>query len=123
MQSIPQQFWQNWMKLYFPGLVTRQKWHVERRNVCIGDICVIKDSNVIRGEWRLGQITAVYPDRLGKVRNVEVSVKPKQGGLGEYVPTIPLQLRRHVNNVIVLIPVEDQNVGSDKAAAVSSSSQ
>ena len=30
VQAIIDQFWVNWTKLYFPALVIRQKWHVEK---------------------------------------------------------------------------------------------
>ena len=43
IQVIVEQFWRTWMKLYFPTLVLRQKWHTNKRNVCIGDIVSIKD--------------------------------------------------------------------------------
>ena len=97
------------MRLYFPSLVIRQKWHVDKRNLCVGDVCVVKDSNAIRGEWRMARVTEVYPDRHKKVRNVEIMVKPKQGGLGDYVPTAPQYLKRHVSNIIVLVPVEEND--------------
>ena len=46
VQAITNQFWKVWLKLYFPSLLLRQKWHVDRRNVEVGDICLLKDSNV-----------------------------------------------------------------------------
>ena len=107
VQAITDQYWRNWMKIYFPTLVIRQKWHVERRNLKVGDICVIYDRAAIRGEWRMAKVTECYPDSHGKVRNVELMVKPKQSGAGNYVLTQPSHLRRHVSNVVVLVPVED----------------
>ena len=97
------------MKLYFPSLVLRQRWHVEKRNLCVGDVCAVRDSNMMRGEWRLATVTACYPDRHNRVRNVELTVKPKQGGGGGYVPTAPIIIRRHVSNVVVLVPVEESS--------------
>ena len=108
VQAITEQFWRTWMKLFFPSLVVRQKWHVEKRNVQVKDVVVVRDSNALRGEWRLAIVSKCYPDRLGKVRNVELVVKPKQGGHGQYMSTPPIEIKRHVNNVIVLVPVEDQ---------------
>ena len=107
MQAIIEQFWSNWIKLYFPSLVIRQKWHVAKRNVQKNDICVVKDSNLLRGEWRIARVSECYPDRNGRVRNVELMVKPRQGTSAEYVPTVPIYIRRHVNNLIVLVPSED----------------
>ena len=108
VQAIVDQFWRTWHKLFFPSLIIRQKWHVGKRNLQPGDICVVRDSNSLRGEWRLAEVTCCYKDRLGKVRNVELLLKPKQGGVGSYVSTPSVTIRRHVNNIVVLVPVEER---------------
>ena len=54
------------------------------------------------------EVTKVLPDDSGKVRNVEVMVKPKQSGSGPYISTRPILLTRHVNNLIVLEPADEQ---------------
>ena len=48
------------------------------------------------------------PDEHGKVRNVRVMVKPRQGGSAHYVPTKPIYLNRHVSNLILLLPAEER---------------
>ena len=108
VQSIVDQFWKVWMKWYFPTLMLRQKWHIDRRNVSAGDVCVLKDANAYRGEWRMCKVTRVFPDNKGKVRNVEVMVKPRQGGSGPYTPSKPIYLTRHVCNLIVIVPVDEE---------------
>ena len=74
----------------------------------IGDVCMLKDANAYRGEWRICMVTNVFPDDNGKVRNVEVMVKPKQSGVGPYVAAKPIRMIRHVCNLIVVVPVEDE---------------
>ena len=108
VQAITKQFSQVWLNNYFPTLLVRQKWHVDRRNMSKGDICLLKDSNALRGEWRMCEVVKPLPDRSKKVRNVEVLVKPKQGGAGEYISSKPIIVRRHVSNLIVLVPTEDR---------------
>ena len=76
--------------------------------MAVGDICIVRVSNVLRGEWRLAKVTCCYPDTHYKVRNVELLVKPSQGGTGPYVPTAPIHIKRHVGSIVVLVPVEDQ---------------
>ena len=110
VQAITNQFWKVWLKLYFPTLLLRQKWHTDRRNMEVGDICLLKDPNVFRGEWRLCEVIKAMTDEKGKVRNVQVVVKPKQSGSGPYIVTKPIHLNRHVNNLIVLVPVDERNV-------------
>ena len=53
-------------------------------------------------------MTATFPDRHGKVRNVEVRVVPSKDSSREYKPVQPNYLKRHVSNLIVLVPAEDQ---------------
>ena len=44
----------------------------------IGDVCMVRDSNALRGEWKICRVKEVYPDQEGKLRNVLV-VKPPPG--------------------------------------------
>ena len=67
----------------------------------------MKDSNLLRGEWRLAKVTCCYPDNKGRVRNVELLVKPKQGSGPGYVASPPIYLKRHVNNLVLLVPSDD----------------
>ena len=76
---------------------------------------MLKDSNSFRGEWRLTRVSECYPDEHGKVRNVEIFVKPKQGSSSSYIPTKPIYLKRHVCNLIVIVPVEDQKNEADRS--------
>ena len=101
------------MDVYFPTLLVRQKWHVDRRNVEVGDVCLLKDSNAYRGEWRLCEVASVSPDDRGRVRNVRVMVKPRLGGSPHYVPAKPIYLNRHVSNLVLLIPAEDRELSAD----------
>ena len=109
VQAIVSQYWKVWQKLYFPTLIIRRKWHLERRNLCVGDICLLRDSNAFRGEWRLCEVDKTFPDAKNKVRNVQLRLKPRQGGSKKYVPTINIIVKRHVSDLIVLVPVEERD--------------
>ena len=107
VQSLTDKFWDVWTDIYFPSLLVRQKWHVQYRSLRVGDVCFLRDRNTLRGEWRLARVTDVYPDKKGVVRNVRVKVcnadsKPNYASSAQY-------LRRHVSNLIVIIPVEEQD--------------
>ena len=41
----------------------------------MGDVVLIQDSNVARGEWKMRIITTVHPSNDNKVRRVTVSYK------------------------------------------------
>ncbi|CAB4008383.1 Hypothetical predicted protein [Paramuricea clavata] len=57
------------------SLVVRRKWHVNTRNLRPGDVVMIADKNVMRGEYRLGVVKEVFPDQDGKVRRVLITYK------------------------------------------------
>ena len=109
VQRITDQFWVIWRRLYFPTLQIRQKWHHAKRNLQIGDICNLRDSNSLRGEWKLCKVIGVHPDRNGVVRNVDVEVPAKYDGLKEYGYQKPSVLTRHVSNLVVLLPVDEDS--------------
>ena len=109
VQKLTDSYWDVWTSVYFPSLLVRQKWHVETRNMRIGDICILSDKNALRGEWRLAKVADIYPDAKGRVRNVEVMVCSTDGK-PKYKPKCPQLLKRHVSNLMVIVPVEDTEV-------------
>ena len=102
VQQVINSFWKRWTQTYFPSLLVHQKWHTAKRNVKIGDVVLVKDSNLIRGKWRLGRIIRADPSlRDGYVRNVEISYKnPDSKNV--------LTIARPIQKIIVLVPVEEQ---------------
>jgi len=60
------------MEEYLPTLNKRNKWHVPGKQLKIGDLVFIADSDFIRGTWPKGVITATFPGKDGQVRVVEV---------------------------------------------------
>ena len=80
IQNIVNSFWEKWTTNYFPDLIVRQKWHTAHRNLKTGDLVLIQDSNLVRGQWGLGIVSNTFPGSDGKVRKVEMQYKnPKQG--------------------------------------------
>ena len=112
IQKITNQFWKNWTNLYFPTLLRRQKWHYKERNLKCGDICVMKDSNAVRGEWKLCKVAETYPDENNVVRNVKVLMPPPNltDGSKDYKKGIAMiEVKRHVSNLIVIVPNENDD--------------
>ena len=70
VQSVVKEFWTNWRELYAPTLVWDQKWHTSTRNLEVGDVVVISESNSLKGEYRLARVTEVFPSSDGLVQNV-----------------------------------------------------
>ncbi|XP_014667636.1 PREDICTED: uncharacterized protein LOC106809165 [Priapulus caudatus] len=93
VQRIVDAFWKSWIRDVFPLLVPRRKWNVDRRNVRVDDVVLMADPNMIRGQWKLGRITEVYPGKDNRVRNVQVKTANKL-------------FSRPVNKIVVICPVE-----------------
>lgn len=50
IQGIIDNFWRRWTRDFFPSLIIRQKWHTATRNLRVGDVVLIQDSNQVRGQ-------------------------------------------------------------------------
>ena len=72
-------------------------------------MCVLKDSNALRGEWRMCRVIEVYPDDTNVVRNVKVILPPPSlDGSREYKKGLEKsEVKRHVSNLIVIVPAEE----------------
>ena len=65
-------FWKRWTREYLPLLQARSKWHKPRDNLQLNDVVLVVDENASRGQWPLGRVMEVYPDKRGVVRFVDV---------------------------------------------------
>ena len=105
IQQVVQSFWKKWTHDYFPGLIVRLKYYVEKRNVRRGDIVLIQDSNPVQGNWKIGIVTEVHPSQDNKVRRVTMSYKNQhQSG----TPARYTSIERAVHKFIVLVAIKDQ---------------
>ena len=94
VQQIVDSFWKCWIRDVFPALVPLKKWRTEKRNVRVDDIVVLlTDSSAIRGSWKIGRVTEVFPGKDGLVRNIKVKTAS-----GTY--------RRAVTRISILHPAE-----------------
>jgi len=72
VQYMAELFWKRWVKEYLPILQVRQKWNKEKRNIAEGDIVLVVEQNIPRGEWPLGRVIGVHCGRDGLVRSARV---------------------------------------------------
>ena len=110
VQRIVDGFWRKWSRDFFPSLIVRQKWHTAQRNVKVGDVVLIKDSNQVRGNWKLGKVSEANPGDDGKVRKVEVQYKnPKPGEpVNQYHGQGYVTVQQPVQRLVVLIPADEE---------------
>ena len=70
----------------------------------MGDVVLVSDANMMRGQWRIGLVIKCIPSSDGYVRRVMLKLtnfrKDNQG------KTI-VEVERAVRNTIVLVPVDD----------------
>ena len=93
IQHLANLFWSRWRKEFLLTLQQRQKWNQPRRNMHVGDLVYIKDDMLPRNNWSMGRISATEPDNKGFVRSV-------------IVKTARSELRRPVDRLVLLIPIE-----------------
>ena len=58
-----------------PHLIERSKWPNIQRNLRRGDLVLVVDDNVPRGQWRLGRVMAPIASADGLIRSAEVLTK------------------------------------------------
>lgn len=107
LSNITTAFWRKWQRDFFPSLIVQQKWHTIKRNVRVGDLVLVQDSNAVRGFWRLAQVDEAQAGRDGLVRDVTVRYKNQQPG-SKYEGTRDVKVKRSVHRLAVILPVEDQ---------------
>ena len=73
VQYLTNVFWKRWLAEYLPSLQERQKWIKPRRNFAVGDLVLIADERVHRGQWPLGRIVEVHPGKDGFIRSAKVA--------------------------------------------------
>ena len=101
------EFGSRWKREYLSNLQSRSKWIHTRRNMQVGDIVIVKDENLPRNQWRLGQVSEASPEDDGLVRKVSLSVVSKTvDNKGKVVCSIT-KLKRPVHKLVLLKEAEE----------------
>ena len=103
IQALVNAFWKKWSRDVFPLLVGCPKWHTDQRNCQKGDVVLIQDSNVVRGQWKRGIVVEALPSKDGRVRRVKVECK---SGSTKAI------LDRAVQKLVVLVPLDQLGGGN-----------
>ena len=75
VQFLLEQFWSRWRREYLAQIALRTKWHEPRRNVCVGDVVLVKDATLPRMQWPLARVMEAKPDGDGLVRRVKIKTR------------------------------------------------
>ncbi|KAJ8286056.1 hypothetical protein GJAV_G00034060 [Gymnothorax javanicus] len=76
-QVLADHFWARFIRLYLPGLQSRQKWQSSPADVTEGSVAMIVDPQVPRASWLIGRIIKVHPSPDGHIRSADVKVKDR----------------------------------------------
>ena len=96
-----------WNRDFFHTLIIRQKWHVKTRNVKIGDIVLVQDTNSLKGKWKLAQVIETFVGSDNIVRNVTIRYKLNKPGMN-YNGQADSTVNRSVHSLVIILPVEEQ---------------
>jgi len=98
-QKLTNLFWDIWKKDYLQSLITRKKWQKRERNMEVGDIVLLVEKNIARGQWNTGSVMKTYPGLDKLVRVVDVKTSD-----GIY--------KRAIHTLCLLTPIEEETGSS-----------
>ena len=107
INQIVDSFWRKWQRDFFPTLLVRQKWHVNTRNVKVGDIVLVQDKNALKGVWKLAQIIKTSYGSDNMVRNVTLRYKITKSD-SKYTGQPDSYMDRSVRSLVIILPIEEQ---------------
>ena len=109
MEKLTQDFWKRWHNHYFQSLIIQQKWDVEKRNLCKGDIVLVQDNKSFRGDWKLAEVSIALPGSDGKVRDVTLRYKIQDDN-SKYMGSKDMLINRSAHRLVLIVPVEERQV-------------
>ncbi|XP_062846427.1 uncharacterized protein LOC134325915 isoform X2 [Trichomycterus rosablanca] len=74
VQYLTEHFWSRWKKEYLHNIIARQRWHITKRNLQIGDVVIDSQDTLPRNCWRLGRVIETVIDKDGLVRRAKISL-------------------------------------------------
>ncbi|XP_043226749.1 uncharacterized protein LOC122383931 [Amphibalanus amphitrite] len=78
VQALTDHLWRRWKREYLHTLIHRRKWQADQRNLAVGDVVLLAESDTPRGHWPLARVLQVFPGPDGRVRAVQL--KTAAGG-------------------------------------------
>ena len=93
------------MQEVFPNLVIRPKWHTEARNLEEGDVVLVQDTKLVRGNWKMALVKEPIVSEDGKVRRVKLGYRTAEGAKQE--------VERAVQRLILLVPSNHATVAGE----------
>ncbi|GFT72128.1 DUF5641 domain-containing protein [Trichonephila clavipes] len=74
-----QTIWKRWSLSYLNSLQQRKKWIVNKENLKLGDMVLIREENLPPCKWLLGRVVKIYMGKDKKVRVVDIKTGKVEG--------------------------------------------
>ncbi|KAF4530950.1 hypothetical protein B566_EDAN018985 [Ephemera danica] len=74
-QYLADVFWKRWLTEYVTSLQQRHKWVTPKRDLKVGDLVLVVNEQLSRGNWRKGLVTETMQSQDGHVRKVTVKTQ------------------------------------------------
>jgi len=75
LQHLSRRLWKQWTVEFLPQLLRRPKWCQDVTPLKVGDLVIVCDSTLPRGQWLKGKIIEVHRSKAGQVRSAKVQTK------------------------------------------------
>ncbi len=106
VQYLIEQFWSRWSREYLAQLQARSKWNKPHRNLCKGDIVIVKDPDMPRNLWKLARVTEVKCSEDGLVRSCKVRLSNDSLDKHGKRTSKPIDLERPIHKLVLLLENE-----------------
>ncbi|XP_067936851.1 uncharacterized protein [Watersipora subatra] len=80
VEQVSDRFWKHWLQLLAPTMAVHTKWLKNQRNLQVGDIVLVSDSNALRSQYHLAEVIKTYPDKKGLVRRADLRYRSYSTG-------------------------------------------
>jgi hypothetical protein len=91
-QYLTDCFWRRWIREYLPSLTERKKWLHGQKNLNVGDIVIVIESDTHRGKWPIARVTEVFAGPDGLVRSAKVRLRSPTNTTELHRPAVKLCL-------------------------------
>lgn len=75
VQHLSTETWKRWQHEYLQTLQFRNKWRRPVREISVGDVVLLKESDAYHRTWPLARVKEVHPGADGHVRVVDVAAR------------------------------------------------
>ena len=111
VKNLLDTWWSLWIKQVWPHLIPCKKWKNEKRNLKVGDICLLYYPGTLAGKFKMVKVVETHPDEKGLVRTVTILMRKKKSK--EKPDKLDnkkslLKERVGVQRLVVIQPVDEQ---------------